>query len=363
MIQSACGQQDYRKLTLDSSNDLLEHDSRRVLGRFAEAACHALQAAEDRKNMGQFCYEPGRHTDAAEAWLSAANCFLLATARERATEIVKSVHKLEAEGKLPVERNDLYAALAECDERLDRLSQREDQCFRDLGREGYESEEADERSLRFLQQQLKELPGFAKLHYAIFRQALGLEQRDLAERHLDLAVTFDRDNANLVALLGDMYITDGKPASAVTLAERFLVSHPSNSAQVRVMLAYALGVDISGRAPDQERALEVLRPLVDGTEDSKPQQRIAALALSATFARELGQERQFNGLIEEMHRVEDSIAAQDLRGAIADLRAIFRRSIPNGADASNRDRRFLLPDRLEIFLKARQLIEPAPLAA
>ncbi|HKI33744.1 MAG TPA: hypothetical protein VKA46_17965, partial [Gemmataceae bacterium] len=79
---------EYRELELQSSNLLLEADSRLVLSRYEEAAFHALQAGRSRARMGELNYKADEWAGAAEDWLSAAACFLRATAPQQAQTVL-----------------------------------------------------------------------------------------------------------------------------------------------------------------------------------------------------------------------------------------------------------------------------------
>ena len=61
--------------------------------------------------MGQLCFEAEAYGEAVEDWLSAVDCFLLATAPKRAEYILAILHRLETDGSIPGERLDLVAAL------------------------------------------------------------------------------------------------------------------------------------------------------------------------------------------------------------------------------------------------------------
>src|SRR3954447_21271755 len=95
---------EYRHLALESSNHLMEHDSRTVLGRYEEAAHHALQAGILRERMGQLSYEVQDYKRATADWLSAVACYLLATASEPAVAVLDALHRLEADGLFPTEQ-------------------------------------------------------------------------------------------------------------------------------------------------------------------------------------------------------------------------------------------------------------------
>jgi hypothetical protein len=355
---------EYHDLELESSNELLEHDSRLLLGRYEEAAYHALQAGRCRARMGQLCFEAEEYAEATEDWLSAAACFLLATAREQAAGVLDVLHH-QVEGKIPAERPDLREAVRQRDQELKDLNQRVQQFLRSFGLGGYQVDVAEERTLGFLRQQVRDLPGLPLLHYAIFRQASDLGQRDLAAEHLVWAATFDPENANLVALLGYLHLGCGKPDRAVSLADDYLAAHSSDAGPVRIMLANALASGSSGRPPDQEKALAVLRPLVESPA-ADIRARIAALALSATLQYELGREQEFDRLVKELDRLEGSLQAPDLRDAIS----AFRRLIPSpGMDGTGNipaTEPRPLPEgvRFQLFQKAKEVsVRPLSLAA
>lgn len=80
---------EYRALERETSNFLLEQDSRRALGRYEEAAYDALQAGRGRARMGQLCFASEQHAEAVEDWLSATACFLQATAKKPALELLE----------------------------------------------------------------------------------------------------------------------------------------------------------------------------------------------------------------------------------------------------------------------------------
>src|SRR5436853_2447565 len=105
--------EEYRKLGLDSSNDMMAHDSRRVLGRYPEAALHIREAGFGRFRMGQIMFDAGDFAQAAADWLSAAACFYLVPDLERMHDCIERVRQLNREGKIPPERRDLHVALKE----------------------------------------------------------------------------------------------------------------------------------------------------------------------------------------------------------------------------------------------------------
>jgi hypothetical protein len=347
---------DYENLERESSSQLMEHDSRRVLGRYEEAAYAALQAGRSRTRMGYLCLEAEEYGEATEDWLSAVACFLLATATKPAADVLDALHRLEAEGKIPAERADLHATMRERDRGLTDLNERMQQFLHNFGLQGYQVDVADQRTLRFLLEHVRDLPGFARLHYAIFRQASRLGPEQLADNHLRWAATFDPDNPNFTALLMYRQIACGRPDLAVDMGKEFLTTHPSDSGSVRIMLANALASGAGDRLPDQEQAIEVLRPLVED-EGADIRKRIAALALSAAFQHELGCDEEFDRHLRELDRLEGSIQAPELRAAITDLLQRMPRAEVNGAGETRPGPPPGLPEvvRQELFQKVMQM--------
>jgi hypothetical protein len=92
---------EYRKLALDSSNDIIRHDTRRSDRKYVEAAWHALRAGDARRRMGQMMFDAGELVLAAEDWPSAAACFYLVPNLGQMRETFDRVKKLDQEGKIP----------------------------------------------------------------------------------------------------------------------------------------------------------------------------------------------------------------------------------------------------------------------
>jgi hypothetical protein len=355
---SVTQQQVYHDLERESSDFLLEHDSRRVLGRYAEAAYDALQAGERRARMGQLCFEAGEYAEAVEDWLSAVECFLRATAKKRGAEILALLHRLEADDKLPAERPNLYAALREREQGLNDLRQREQQFLREFALQGHQIDRPEERTLDFLQQQVRSLPGLALLQFAIYRQAWDLGRQELAAQHLVWATTFDPDNANYITLLGYLYLALSEPDRAIDLGNDYLATHSSDTGPVRIMLANAYGLGTGSKPPDQERALAVLQPLLNGADE---RERISALALCATFHYEIGREPEYRRLLGELDRLEGSTLTPEVRSAITDFRALIPHPDGNRPVTS---RQLPAADRQRLFQKAKQVsLKSIPVAA
>jgi hypothetical protein len=356
---------EYDNLERESSSQLMEHDSRQVLGRYEEAAYAALQAGRGRARMGQLCFEAEEYVEATEDWLSAAACLLLATETKHAARVLDLLHRLDVDGKIPAERPDLHATLRERDQELTDLKERMQQFLRNLGLQGHQVDVADERTLRFLLDHVRDLPGFARLHYLIFRQASDLRQQPLADKHLVWAAAFEPDNPNLVALLGYLHLACGRPDLAVGLGKDFLAAHSSDSGSVRIMLAHALAADSGASLLDLEEAIDVLRHLIEDSEVDL-RKRIAALALSATFSYELGREEDFIRNVQELDHLKDTIQAPELRSAIADFLGMMPRSEVNGTGEVQTGPRHLLPEgeRKRLFQKVREMTVPQmPLVA
>ncbi len=128
---NAAANAEYRKLALDSSNDMMDHDGEHALGRYPKAARHILQAGETRVRMGQLMFDEGQFAQAAADWLSAAACFDLVPDLERMRDAFERVRKLEHEGKIPPERRDIHAAIKEREEEIKTLEQKLNQFHQD----------------------------------------------------------------------------------------------------------------------------------------------------------------------------------------------------------------------------------------
>ena len=115
---------EYRKLELESSNDLIRHDARRGDGKYSDALRHAFQAGLARDRMGQMMFEDGQFHYATEDWLSAAACFLLAADPRCMRDAFERAQTLVHEGKVPPERRDIHAALKEREGQLAALDQK-----------------------------------------------------------------------------------------------------------------------------------------------------------------------------------------------------------------------------------------------
>ena len=115
---------EYRQLGYDTSNDMIRYDSRRGIGEYAQAALHIRNAGFGRLRMGQMMHDAGEFVLAAENWLSAAACFLLATDPKEMQETLARAQQLDQEGKIPPERRDIHAAMKEREAELKELEQK-----------------------------------------------------------------------------------------------------------------------------------------------------------------------------------------------------------------------------------------------
>ena len=93
---------EYRKLELESSNDIIRHDARRSDRKYPEAALHAREAGLARVRMGQMMFDAGDFPQAVADWLSAAACFYLATDPMRMREALNRVQKLDPDVHIAV---------------------------------------------------------------------------------------------------------------------------------------------------------------------------------------------------------------------------------------------------------------------
>ncbi|HET6879104.1 MAG TPA: hypothetical protein VFI31_03050 [Pirellulales bacterium] len=356
----------YRELERESSSLLLDHDSRLALGRYEEAAFHALQAGRQRASMGRILFDAGDRIAAAEDWLSATACFLLATAEEQARTLLGILQTLAEDGDLE-SRPDLTAVLAQRNEETRQLVAKRTAFLQQLALPKHELDPANQEAFDFLLNQRRNLPGYAILHYIISREAMELGQNELADRHLVWAAAFDPENANLIALLGYLHLRNRRRDRAIELAKGFLEAHKKHPTvgPVMIMLANALG---GGQVEPLDRigAIEVLRPLLDENWPDR-KERIAALVISAILCYETGRRNELLRHIDALRSIERDLGDADLR-TYTYLKLCEESLLPLGGDEGEEngfDLGLPEPKRQQLFRSAMQLTTrlPLPLAA
>jgi hypothetical protein len=320
---------EYRQLELDSSNDIIRHDARRSDRKYEEAAIHARQAGTARARMGQMMFDEGQFVYAAEDWLSAAACFYLATHIGLLAASIERVRKLDHSGHIPAERRDLHAAQKEREEQQKALNRKLTELYEGYKRRVEASPPANQDALDFLLTQLRELPGYADLHFAIYRQAKMLSQEPLAAEHLRWAATFDPDNPEFVGRYGYHLIASGYPAQGVELGHRFVHFHPTEPT-VRVMLAQALASSTGGHTPDRQAAIKTLEPVLRDTTNVRA--RLGALYLSAAIRAQQGHEDEFRRLLSDFDHLSEEVASLDTQNVITKLRKLLSQQPTNGHD-------------------------------
>jgi hypothetical protein len=323
---------EYRKLRLDSSNDLIRHDARRGDGEYEQAALHARQAGLARQQMAAMAFAAGEYVRAASDWLSAAACFHLATDPERMRDALASAQQLEREGRIPAENRHVFAALREREEDARELGEKIRQFRADLDRKGGLMASGDTARLDWLLGRVRELPGYPWLHVAISFQARRSGQDQLADQHLTWAVRFEPENPAFIAEAGRRLIAEGYPDAAIVAGRRFMAGHPDRCAPVRFMLAEAHVVAAGGQGPDLETAVELLRPIAEDS-DTRPADRLAALGLIAMLRQAVGPPDEFNRVLDAFDRLAVTVREPGVQGMVAQLHANLQRPTPNGSAA------------------------------
>jgi hypothetical protein len=314
---------EYRKLALDSSNDLIRYDSRWILGEYPSAAFHALRAGIARTNMGVIKVKEKDFTQATADWLSAAHCFNLATRPQLVRRTLDWVLQMGKEGKIPPERRDLFAAIAEREEEYKKLEQRITEFQHYVQRAGSSitgGQEALDQLLRWL----RELPGFWKLHALIFLQAQQLGQLTRAIEHLNWADKLNGGHPRVVGLKVYHLVLLGEAGLAAKIGQESLTrnSHPS----LRYLVAVALVSSSAGHLPDDEKALEVLKPLLNDSADTS-EWRLLGLALSVGIHHNLNRDSESDRYLGLFNRLFDSLPVED-RNRYAKLRELANESAP-----------------------------------
>lgn len=186
---------EYRALELDSSNDMIDHDGDRGLGRYERAARHMRQAGAGRGRMGQLMFEAGNYRWAATDWLCAADCFRRVPDLGQMRACLGRAQDLEWRGKVAPTDLYLFDALREREGQLDELERRLARFDAEYaGFDGAGNGRAD-AALDWLLGQVRELPGLPRLHARIAALADRLGRADLAAKHREWAEVFAADEA------------------------------------------------------------------------------------------------------------------------------------------------------------------------
>jgi tetratricopeptide (TPR) repeat protein len=330
---------EYRQLGYETSNDMIRHDTRRLLREYEEAALHIRQAGFGRARMGQMMFDAGEFTLAAEDWLAAAGCFYLVPDLLRLREGVEAVRQIDREGHIPPERRDIRAAILEREEQLRTLEEKLTQFDNEyrtlmLAHNGASTQEM----LDFLVRQVRDLPGLLKLHAAIAFAAQDLKQLSLAAQHLEWAEKFGLGNIPLAVLRGNQLIAQGQHEQAIRLWRETLKVH-RDQGYLRYRLAQTILADSARRTTSQDEAIEILRPLVEN-ESADPGERLMGLSLSAILHLGLKHEAEYRRLLLVFDRVAEAVREPIATRIVAALRHhmpdVFPQPHRNGAESNSR---------------------------
>jgi predicted Zn-dependent protease len=237
----------------------------------------------------------------------------------------------------------LHEALRERAAQLESLEERLGAFRTEYARRFGSTRSASPERYAFLRAQVREFPGSADLHFALYRQARELGDTAPAADHLRWAAEFAPDEPEYVGRYGYQLITSGHPDRAAEVARWFLQKHP-REASVRVMLAQALASQAGGRTPDRAAALEVLQTvLTDPGADVNV--RLAAVTLSGAIRRAAGDEAEAGRLLTQFDQLVTGLVVPMPRPRVAALREIFT----GPATGEARDPLWAEPIRSELF--------------
>jgi tetratricopeptide (TPR) repeat protein len=300
---------EYRDLALDSSNEMMAYDSRWVLGRYAEAAWHMLQAGLARERMGQITFDAGNFAQAAADWLSAAACFLLATDPKRMHETLARVQQLDQEGKIPPERRDIHTALIERKSEPQTLANKLSAFDWEYRQRVGPTGTARQETLDWLLRLVRELPGSPHLHARLSGQAHALGQRDLAVQSLDWALRFDPNSPHLMSLQATRLFLLGEADKAAEIARAVLAEYPQMDT-TRFLLAQSLafraGSDPSKwNTTDWEEAIAVLEPLLQA-DAPNTLEKVMAVGLLVTVSHGVGNETEYRRALAAFNKLAES---------------------------------------------------------
>jgi tetratricopeptide (TPR) repeat protein len=310
---------EYDDLTLKSSNLMLQGDSRKALGRYEETAQCYRQAGELRRSMGEAKYQCEDFELAAEDWLSAAACFVEATDAESARDLVLKVRELKAAHQLPAERQDLLTALQVREQEIAQLAKNILQFLNTFDVRGNSKVQTTEDPLAMLLVYRQTLPGFWRLHWAIFHQASVKSNGDLAFYHVLWASLFDPANVNIAAVAGMMQIKLGHPEIALEFGKEFLDADSANAAPVRIMMALAY---LQLQPPKILDAMDILRPMINDT-DVDPRPRALAICLSAAIFQDSGSREEYRHLLDDLAQMGRQEMSPDVVAVVEEVQKLL----------------------------------------
>lgn len=181
---------EYKRLNLDSSNEMMEYDGDRGLGRYEKAARHIREAGFGREQMARLALAASDYRWASANSTCAADCFRQATDPARMRASLGRAQDLERQGKIPPQHRHIVRAIREREGELADLEQR----LAAFDAEYTERALGDDRAtLDWLIERVRDLPGLPRLHERVALHAGRVGDHDLARRHLDWAAVFAAD--------------------------------------------------------------------------------------------------------------------------------------------------------------------------
>lgn len=182
---------EYRRLALDSSNEMMEYDGDMGLGRYEKAAGHIREAGRGRDRMARLGFDAGDYEWAAAGWLSAADCYCKGADLDRMRACLGRAIDLERAGKIPAEMEYLSVALRRRKRELAKLERRLARFDAEAAR--LDAAGDDPAALDWLLGQVRDLPGLPRLHQRIAAHADRLGRAELAAEHRRWAEVFAAD--------------------------------------------------------------------------------------------------------------------------------------------------------------------------
>jgi hypothetical protein len=241
---------------------------------------------------------------AAEDWLVAAHCFILASRPQLAHRLLGWVEQVRNEGKLSQNRKDLFTALSKRADECRSLEKRVAE-FTRFGRQLRDQASDSQEILDALLGWRRELPGHSQLYALIILQALLIGDLALAESTLRWADRLFQGDHRFDALRIYFFFKQGRFDQAAKLGTEML--RRESSASLRYLVALSLVSGASGGLPfNLSSSLEILQPLIED-ESNMSEWRLLALALASSVHHELNQKtdseqklfaRQFERLTE-----------------------------------------------------------------
>ena len=209
---SVSSTQSYKKLSLESSNLMMEGDGHAVFRRYERGAYARRRATDLRVRMAEMALAAGEDDLGAYDMICAATCYALANDRERGREALERTVELQRLGRISTNRDDIIRAIAEVEQMLLSLEDKQSAFRRRVAGGIAHNVEST------LKATLSELAGWPELHRLLASQAdaegdpkLAAKQREWAEKFANVPESLGIPHLNGKAGIAETTIPADRP--------------------------------------------------------------------------------------------------------------------------------------------------------